>query len=180
VEHRRFLAVWQALIVLILGLGIAHAGTECSEGTSMTTNETLTLEPKAIVAFLDRFLDKGFDLERAKAIFGKVKISTNPDLLVLEGVTPPGAEEVDALLVKGTLMELFITLERPVAFDADALSGLLGPPRTLPRLHPGQPVPQLYERKGRDFDGNVQIGLVSEGAGASRLKSIRFVRLLPS
>src|SRR5262249_41364688 len=65
VEHRRFLAVWQALIVLIFGLGIAHAGTECSEGTSMTTNETLTLEPKAIVAFLDRFLDRGFDLERA-------------------------------------------------------------------------------------------------------------------
>src|SRR5262249_9676754 len=107
VEHRRFLAVWQALIVLIFGLGIAHAETECSEGTSMTTNETLTLEPKAIVAFLDRFLDKGFDLERAKAIFGKVKISTNPDLLVLEGVTPRGAEEVDALLVKGALMELF-------------------------------------------------------------------------
>jgi hypothetical protein len=180
VEHRRLLAVWQALIVLSLGLGIAHAATERTEGTSMTTNETLTLEPKAIVAFLDHFLDKGFDLQRAESIFGKVKVSTNPDLLVLEGVTPPGAEEVDALLVKGSLMELYITLERPMPFDVAGMTRLLGPPRTLPRLHAGQPVPQLYERTGRDFDGNVQLGLVGERDDAPRLKSIRFVRLLPS
>jgi len=146
----------------------------------MASNGSFALTPREIVAFLDRFLDKGFDLERAQAIFGKVKVSTNPDLLVLEGVTPPGAEEVDALLVKGTLMELFIKLERPIAFDVDALTKLLGPSRTLPKLHPDQPVPRLWERRGRDFEGNVQLGLMTGSDDTPRLKSIRFVRLLGS
>jgi hypothetical protein len=146
------------------------------------TATRVSLEPSSIVQLLDAFLDGRFDLAAAELLFGRVIRATKPDGLLLEGISPPGAQGVDVLLMDlpqgRTVMQVSIRLKEPELIDLDAVDQLLGSPRMLPQVHPEDPVTYEYGRKGTDFDGDLQLAIVRDASGRPQLAWLNLVRRL--
>jgi hypothetical protein len=151
-------------------------------GRFLAMRQALTLDPGSIARLLDAFLDRRFDLATAEQLFGKVVGARGSDDLVLEGIAPPGVERVGIMLMDlpegRAVMQLHIELKEPRAVDLDAFEQLLGPPTLAPRLHPAEPEPYVYDRTGRDFEGNLELEILVDPSGRPQLKALNLVRLL--
>lgn len=140
----------------------------------MTANE--------LISIMAYFLTKDFASDKAEALFGSVLDDSTPETVLLQ----PKAAFLERVLLHfvkvgevNFLGMISLVWKQLAPIDFGVLARTYGEPHELPRLQPTGPKRYSFAVKGKDYAGQLLVGVVSGTGDIREIRDVQFRRNPP-